>query len=128
MDNQIERITHLSYRGKAIMAINYSGLSNQNELRALIRQAGRCIAKQPPNSLLTLTDFSGVPFDLDIVTLIIDYAKHNKPYIQWSALVGIEGYANLIFHSATKICRRENVQTFVSRDIALDWLVRQGTS
>ena len=123
----MERLKIIIHKGKSILYINFSGLktSNKKGFKEFIDQANDYISKQPLNSLLTLTDFTGIQFELEIVTMIIDYAKHNRKYVKISALLGVEGYSNIILNSTKKITQRNNFRTFNNQDDALDWLAQQ---
>jgi hypothetical protein len=120
-------ITTLTHKGKPILYLNFSYgdmLDKKQEVLDLIEEAKSYIAKQAPNSLLTLTNVTGLRFSMELVNAIKEFSLHNQPFVKAAALVGITGIQKLAYDSVIKFTKR-NIPLFPSVEEAMDWLVEQ---
>ncbi len=122
MDN-IKTIVH---QGKSILYADFTNVSmyTKKELHELIDSAKTQIAKYPANSILILTNVTGMHFDQEIINMFMDYTAHNKPYIKASAVIGIAGLLKVglsgVMHNSLR-----DIHSFDTETEALNWLVEQ---
>ena len=119
----MERVNFITHQNKQILHIDFSN-SKPDEVLRVIEQAKAVIKKQPPNSVLTLTDSTGTRFDDEVTKSMKEYAAHNKPYVRAGAAIGITGLRKIIFEAILLFSSRK-LATFDSIDAAKDWLVSQ---
>ncbi|HEX3047488.1 MAG TPA: hypothetical protein VHY08_22240 [Bacillota bacterium] len=119
----IKTITHM---GKSIVCSDLTNfnVSDKRELQEAINETKDHIAKQPPGSVLIITNVNQTHFDMEIIKMFIEYTSHNKPYIKASAVIGITGLLNIALNSVIKNTLRD-IHTFDTEAQALDWLVEQ---
>ena len=122
----MERFKTIPHRGRTII---YSDLTNfnahtQEDLQGAINEVKAEIAKHPHDSVLILTDVTGLRFDTEIIRKFVDYTKQNKPYIKASAVVGVKGMMQFVFYCLSKKTLRD-IRSFDSKNDALDWLAEQ---
>ncbi|NLW58797.1 MAG: hypothetical protein GX073_00415 [Firmicutes bacterium] len=120
-------IKTLTHKGKELLYLDFSYgdmLDKKQEVLNLIEEAKSYIAKQAPNSLLTLTNVTGLRFSMELVNTIKDFSLHNQPYVKAAAIVGIAGIQKVAYDAVIKLTKR-NIPLFPSVEEAMDWLVEQ---
>lgn len=122
----MERVTNIIHNYRQVVFIDFSNLTSYNmpEILKVVEQAKTIIRSNPPNSVLTLTDFEGMFFNKEILDLMIQYVAENKPYVKASAIIGASGLRKIAVNSAEKFSMRD-LHIFDSKQEALDWLVEQ---
>ena len=112
------------HKGKSTIYsdLNNFGVRMKDDLQGIIDQVKAEIAKQPPGSVLIVTDVTGSHFDLEIIKKFIDYTSHNQPYIKAGAVVGITGLGQTAYHAISISNRIHSCEKLAE---ALDWLVEQ---
>jgi hypothetical protein len=120
----MERLKIITYKKKTIVYADFSNFSihTKTELRETIRRIKGYIAQQPPNSVIIISNLTGLHFDMEIIKLFTEFTAQNKPYIKASAIFGITGLLNIALHSVLKNALRD-IHSFDSETQALDWLV-----
>jgi hypothetical protein len=113
-------VTQVMHKGKLIAVMDYTNCSKQ-EILERVEGNIAWVAKQKPNSLLTITDVSGQHFDNDIIEAFKKLAAHNKPFTIFGAVVGIEGILKIAYNTVMLFSGR-NMPIFHSREEAMDWL------
>jgi len=56
------------------------------------------------------------------VQAIREMAEHNKPYVEWGAVIGLSSLLRTIYELARRASGRTNLQTFETREQGLAWL------
>lgn len=122
----MERVRTIIHKYKQVIDIDFSNLNSYNmpEILKVMETAKKTIRSNPPNSVLTITDFEGMFFNKEILDLMINYVAENKPYVKASAIIGAGGLRKIAVNSAEKFSMRD-LQLFDSEQEALDWLVEQ---
>lgn len=122
----MDRVTNIIHKYKQVVSIDFSNLTSYNmpEILKVVEQAKKIIRGNPPNSVLTLTDFEGMFFNKEILDLMIQYVAENKPYVKASAIIGAGGLRKIAVNSAEKFSMRD-LHIFDSKQEALDWLAEQ---
>lgn len=117
-------VQFIDYKGKRICHIDLIG-ADLSAVNNIIAQAKPMIAKQPPASVLTLTDATGLHISPEISTALKEFAAHNKPYVKAGAVVGIEGIRRVAFNALLVFTGRRNLHLCEGLQKAKDWLAEQ---
>jgi hypothetical protein len=120
----MERVSTIQHQGKGIIFIDISHLMNSDEQIATFNRAQELICSQPPGSVLSLIDYTGIHYNMPAVEAQKAYSKAITPYMKASAVVGVTGMLLVVFRSVVKLTKRKIV-VFETREAALDWLVSQ---
>ena len=116
------RVKFIEHMGKRVLFINYADC-DITMLKAVAEEMHRVIAKEPPNSVLTLNDVTGTSFDTESVAVLKSKVAANGPYVRRAAVIGITGLQALIYEAVQKFSQRR-IPLFATRQEALDWLVK----
>jgi hypothetical protein len=112
----------LIHNRKTIFQMDFSNLSNVNEISNLINESIAHIRNQPHESVLTLTNIQGMHFSGEIKDLFNDFIAGNKPFVKAGAVIGLGGLQQIIYNSLMKVTGRD-IKAFTSADDAKNWLV-----
>lgn len=85
----MERVRFITHRGKRVLLIDHRG-STPEELLQTMDEVERTIAAEPPDSLLTLSDFTGTAFDKTAADRMKVVAAKDRLHVHRAALVGAE--------------------------------------
>ena len=118
-----QTISQVNNNDKSITILDYTNC-NFTELHKRIEEVMAWMLKQPKDSLFTLSDFSGVSFNKDILEAFKKLALHNKPFVKAGAVVGIKGLQKVAYNAIMTFSRR-NMPAFNTRDEAMNWIVKQ---
>jgi hypothetical protein len=119
-------VYELTYNGKTILCMDLAGLQIKDKPEFLqhVGHAKEIIRKQPPKSLLVITNVVNTGFDTEIAGIIKEYAQHNTPYVKASAVVGITGWSKVILAAIKTLTGRDFYLADTLED-AQEWLVKQ---
>ena len=116
------RVRFIEHQGKRVLFINYSHC-DVAMLKAVAEEGHRVIARERPNSVLTLNDVTGTTFDKESVAVLQAKVAANAPYVRRAAVIGINGLQRLIYEGVQAFTRRR-IPLFESRQEALNWLTQ----
>lgn len=119
-----QRVTFITHNQKQLLFLDFANADEPSVLRA-IAEAKATIAKQPPASLLTLTNVEGAILNSTVSAAIKDLAAHNKPFVKAGAVVGLDNYKRIVFNTLLVLSGRRNLHVFDDISKAKDWLVSQ---
>jgi hypothetical protein len=119
-----DRISFVEYKGKRILLEDFSGIRDEAEFLALIKQAEGIVQSQPPKSVLVVVDVTDARFSSAISQASKEATTRNTPYIKASTMVGVKGLMQIVLKAVSTFARRE-LTTFDTREQAMEWLVRQ---
>ncbi|MBZ5507501.1 MAG: hypothetical protein LAO78_18735 [Acidobacteriia bacterium] len=117
------RVRFIEHQGRRVLFVNYSHC-DVAMLKAVAEEGHRVIAREQPNSVLTLNDVTGTNFDKESVAVLQAMVAGNAPYVRRAAVIGISGLQRLIYEGVQAFSRRR-IPLFESRQQALDWLVQE---
>lgn len=118
------RVRFIEHRGKQILLHDFSGIVDPQDGFAVVALSGPIVASQPPGSLLTLINVTGAHYNKDILDALRVLAKHNKPFVKASAMVGVSGLLKIIYVTFTQLSGRR-IPVFSTLAEAKDYLVSQ---
>jgi hypothetical protein len=116
------RVRFIEHQSKRVLFINYSHC-DVAMLKAVAEEGHRVIAREAPNSVLTLNDVTGTTFDKESVAVLQARVAANAPYVRRAAVIGINGLQRLIYEGVQAFTRRR-IPLFESRQEALNWLAQ----
>ena len=116
------RVRFIEHQGKRVLFINYSHC-DVAMLKAVAEEGHRVIAREGPNSVLTLNDVTGTTFDKESVAVLQAKVAANAPYVRRASVIGINGLQRLIYEGVQAFTRRR-IPLFESRQEAMDWLTQ----
>ena len=116
----MERVRFITHRGKRVLLIDHTR-STPEELLQTLAEVERTIAAEPPESLLTLSDFTDTSFDKTAADRMKVVAAKDRPHVRRAALVGAENIPDVYFHNLESFSAR-HFSKFKTREEALDWL------
>jgi hypothetical protein len=117
------RVRFIMHRGNRVLSIDYSNC-DITLMKAVAEEGHRVIARELPNSVLTLNDVTGTGFDSESVEVLKAKVAANAPYVKRAAVIGINGLQRLIFE-AVKLFTKRTIRAFSSRQEALDYLIEE---
>ena len=116
----MERVRFITHRGKRVLLIDHTG-STSAEMRRTMDEVEYVVNAEPPNSLLTLSDFTATQFDKALADRMKVVAAKDRPHVRRAALVGAESIPDVYFHNLESFSAR-HFPKFKTREEALDWL------
>jgi len=116
----MERVRFITHRGKRVLLIDHTD-STAEEIRRTMDEVEDVVASEPPNPLLTLSDFTGTQFDKASADRMKVVATKDRPYVRRAALVSAENIPDVYFHNLESFSAR-HFPKFKTRVEALDWL------
>ena len=117
----MERVHFIEHHNKKILMIDATECTSQ-ELIKIAEQIQDAVTKQPPKSVLTLTDFTGAKFDRDAITRLKEVAAFDRPFVQRAAMVGGDSIPKVLLENLKNFAQRDFAK-FKNRQEAMDWLV-----
>lgn len=123
----MERTRFIEHKGRRILHLDYRDLgASLEELQAEIAKTKAIISREPPGSVLTLTDVRGSRINPGNVRAMGDLVRFNAAYVKWSAVVvGLTGVYLTAFRAVVAVSRRRNLNSFGDVEQAKEWLVAQ---
>ena len=119
----MERVRFVDHDGHRILLLDCTGCGPE-ELLEVFEQAKLMIAAEPPNSMLTLADFTGAQFNRKAADQMKISATYNRAHVLRSAIVGVEDLPDVYYHNLVSFSARE-FPAFKTREEAMDWLVSE---
>jgi len=121
----MERVHFITHRGKRVLFIDHTS-STPEEMQRTMDEVERIVAGEPPNSLLTLSDFTGTQFDHKSADHMKVVATRDRPHVHRAAVVGGDSIPD-VFYRALKSFSSRHFPKFKTREQALDWLTSDDT-
>ena len=118
-----ERLRYIKHKGHAILLIDFSHCPAQ-EILLLLDQIRALVARQAPESVLTLADFTAAEVDKKVVTRMKEVLLLDRPYVKRSAWVGTESVPHVFYENIKSFSQRD-FPTFQTREEAMEWLVTE---
>ena len=119
----MDRVRFVTHKGKQILLADYTNCARQT-LLDILAERDRIVLAQPPGSLLTLADVTGVETSKEVFEEAKKLAVRERDRVKRAAIVGIESVPKVLF-DALKTFAARDYHTFPTREAALDWLVKE---
>jgi hypothetical protein len=118
-----DRIRFVKHGGKQILQIDLSRCTSE-EMLVLFEKFRDLVARNPPNSLLILADFTGAHFDKPAITRMKELLVLDRPYVKRAAWVGTKSLPHVYYENLKSFSQRE-LPAFETREEAMEWLVKE---
>ena len=119
----MDRVRFIDYGGQRVLLIDYSGLTEEAEFLALIERRKQIVEKEPPASLLTLTDVTNAHCSRDVLAAMKVAAVLDRPHLKRAAIVGTDSVFPHGTSAAITTFTARHWAPFPTREEALAWLV-----
>ena len=121
----MERIEEFSRDGKNFIYVDFSGFKSGADFTGLIEVIKPVITKYPKNSIFTIANMENVRLDSGTKLIAKEFMEHNKPYVKYSVIIGVDGIKKHMVSTVAKLSGRNNTNYTFSKDQAIEWLLRQ---
>ena len=118
------RTTFTTHKGVRICVLDFSNVTSEAEALGAIAEARAIIGKEPPHSVLTLTDVTGSRVTGTLRTALHELTKANKPYVVAGAVVGVTAIQSVILRGIVQVTGRRLVAKN-TRAEAMEWLANE---
>ena len=122
----MDRVEEFVREGKSFIYVDLSGLKTMEDFSRQFDLVKPVISKYPELSLYSITNIANTRFNPKIRGLILDYLKHNKRYVKYSVIIGIDGIKKLMIDTLIKLSGRDNISCAFCKENAIEWALRQG--
>lgn len=120
----MERVRFFQHQGKDIVVIDFSQITDKQEVLRIIAEAQNRIAACPPASVYTVTDITGAYYDRDVSQALRHLAAHNKLFVKAAAVVGVTSFRKIVYNGVSFFSKR-HFEICDDVDAALAWLAAQ---
>ena len=124
----MKRVRFIEHRGHRVLLLDYSHLTDEQQILEVVEERTELVAKEPPGSVLTLTDCTGTHVTRTAIVRIKEANVLEKPFVRRAALVGGETMLPKGALDAIKVFAAKNWGEFATREEALDWLVESAAN
>ena len=119
----MERVRFIAHRGKQILLLDCTNCPPA-ELAEVFNECEEVVTSQPPQSVLTLADFTGAQFSREVADRMKVVAVMDRPHVKRAAIVGAESLPEVYYKALASFSERE-FPSFKTREEAMDWLVQE---
>lgn len=120
----MRRINTLEHRGARVLEVDFSSLSEVEEIKRLLADAAERVREGGSEGMLVLIDLRGVPYNLRIVRMLGEAAASNRRFVRARAVVGLPPIAEFAAAEIVRFSERP-ASFFDTREEALAWLLEQ---
>ena len=119
-----DRLRYLDHAGRRILYFDLADVADPATVLPVLEAAKALVRKEPPHSVLTLTNVRNLRFIAAGVAAFKAMVEHNRPYIRASAVVGLAPLHRVIYMAVVRLAGR-TIPTFDDEASAKAWLVEQ---
>src|SRR5690554_5497832 len=109
-----DRIKWIEHKGKRILSLDYSNLPSE-DLTPMQNEVARVVTKEPPNSVVYLTDVSNFKFSMKTLNQFNQLANVTKPHDKIVAILGATGLIKVMYDGYAKLFGKP-IRAFNSRE------------
>lgn len=115
-------IQKISHEGQTIFYLDFSNLKLEEDILKQVHECAQNIRCQPHNSLITLTNVSGMQYNKSVMDSFSNFISGNKPYVKAGAVFGLTGLSHYVYNGLMKVTGRD-VRSFKTEIEAKDYLI-----
>ena len=118
-----KRVGFVEHQGKRILHVDFSNA----DLPLIKETAAECLRanmSQSPNSVLSLVEVQGIPFDTDALKIGEELTDLCRKYARKTAVSGVTGFRSFLLETIAK-ASGHSMRLFKYREKALEWLLRE---
>ena len=117
----VARITNRMEVGFVLCTFDFTNIHDEREALATFDEARLFVSAAAPKSLRILTDIANTPMPTAVVAGLTELARHNEPYVERSALIGLALVHRIALRQIIRTTGRD-LREFKSRTEALAYL------
>ena len=121
----IGRVEEFTRDGRNFIYIDLSNLRTNEDFIKITGTIEPLIANYPGCSVYTITNIENVRFDTDSKKLFTRYMEHNKPYVKYGAVFGLDGIKKIMASTVFAQSGRKNMVFAFSKEQAIELLLKQ---
>jgi len=107
-----------------LCSFDFTNLHDESEALAVFDDARQFVSEAAPNSLRVLIDIGNTQMSAPVVARLTEFARHNAPFVQRSAWVGLALVHRIALRQIIRLTGRD-LREFKSRADALTYLLDQ---
>ena len=119
------RIEEFTRDGKAFIYFDLSGFQTNDEFEKLIEESKLLIERYAEGSVYTITNIEKVRFDTKTKEIVAGWMTHNKPYVKYGVVIGMDGIKKIMVNAIFTLSRRKNMSSASTKEQAIEWLLKQ---
>ena len=120
-----QRVQFVEHQDKRILVMDFTGADPQL-LKAIAAECFHVVSSQSPKSLRTLSDIAGAEYSGEVLSILTELVKKNRPYVLRGAVTGVTGLRYFALKTIISASNRP-IKLFDTRLQALDWLAKDDT-
>ena len=119
-----ERIEEFTIDGKNFMYVDVSNIKQNSGFVDVVERVKPLIRQYPEKSIYMILNIENIIFDTQTKEIAAEGLKHNRPYVKYGAIIGVDGIKKIMFNTVLKISGRD-MSIFFSKEQAIAWLLKQ---
>jgi hypothetical protein len=119
------RLEEFTRDGKNFIYIDLSDIKKNEEFQEMFEIIKPIIEKYPEHSLYTITNIENIRYDSESKKLMVDYLEHNKPFVKFGAVIGLDGINKLMVTMSLKLSGRNDLVFAFTREQAVELLLKK---
>lgn len=119
------RIDEFTRDGKNFMYIDLSDLKKNEDFIELVKIIEPAVEKYPLMSLYTITNIENIRIDTESKQFIARYLEHNKPYVKYGAVIGLDGIKKILVSTVIKLSGRNDLSFAFTKEQAIELLLKK---
>jgi len=122
----MNRIETFHREGKDFVYFDLSGIGTNDAFIRLIEESKPIVETYAGRPLYTITNIEGVKFDTKTKKVVAEWMEHNKPYVKYGVIVGMDGIKKIMVDAIFALSGRKNMTSAPTKEQAIEWLLSQG--
>ena len=119
-----ERIEEFTIDGKNFMYVDVSDIKQNSGFIDVVERVKPLIRQYPEKSLHMILNIANIRFDSETKEIAVAGLTHNRPYVKYGTIIGVDGIKKIMFNVVLKITGRD-MPIFFSKEQAIAWLLKQ---
>ena len=119
------RIEEFKQNDKSFIYYDLSEFKTNDEFEALIEEAKQVIESYDEGSVYTITNIEKVKFDTKTKDIVAEWMSHNKPYVKYGVVIGMDGIKKIMVNAIFTLSGRKNMTSTSTKEQAIEWLLKQ---
>ncbi len=118
----MDRVRLEQHNGHRIVVIDCTNCTPA-EMIDVLEHVQDVVTSQPPNSVSTLTDYTGAQFDRETFQRMKEVAAFDRPHIIRAAFIGVDTLPD-VYHKGMENFSARRFEIFNTREDALEYLTQ----
>lgn len=114
------------HKGKRVFIADYSGFGmDANGLRQETDRAMETLQKEPPNSVLTISNVTGTTASLENIKILESVLPHTNKHVKKRCVIGVEGMRWYFVDKLNEVTGAARLEAFSNLEEALEWIIKE---